>query len=73
MINLGSLGIAGAITWDVLLLFLVGLPAMLAGLWAGFRLYGTLDDAAFRKLMLRILLLAGTALVAAQAGPVARR
>ena len=70
--NLVSLGVAGAITRDVLRLYLIGLPAMLAGLWLGFKLYGTLDEAAFRRLMLLLLLAAGFALVAAQLGPLLR-
>jgi uncharacterized membrane protein YfcA len=61
--NIVSLGIAGAITADVARLYLIGLPAMLAGLWVGFRLYGRLDDAAFRKVILLLLLIAGLGLV----------
>jgi len=61
--NLVSLGITGAITADVARLYLTGLPAMLAGLWVGFKLYGKLDDAAFRKVILVLLLLAGLGLI----------
>jgi uncharacterized protein len=61
--NFVSLGIAGAITADVMRLCLIGLPAMLAGLWVGFKLYGKLDDAAFRKVILVLLLLAGLGLI----------
>jgi uncharacterized membrane protein YfcA len=61
--NLVSLGLAGAITADVMRLYLIGLPAMLAGLWGGFKLYGKLDDAAFRKAVLVLLLLAGLGLI----------
>ncbi len=43
------MAIAGAITVDIARLYLIGLPAMLAGLWGGFKLYGKLDDATFRK------------------------
>jgi hypothetical protein len=63
-----SLTAAGAITPAVIKLYLVGLPALLAGLWLGFKLYGKLDDVRFRKLILFLLLVAGVALVAAQ-GP----
>jgi uncharacterized membrane protein YfcA len=42
---------------------MIGLPAMVAGLWAGFKLYGKLDDAAFRKLILVLLLVAGLGLI----------
>jgi uncharacterized membrane protein YfcA len=61
--NLVSLGIAGAITANILRLYLIGLPAMLAGIWAGFELYGKLDEAAFRKVMMLLLLLAGLGLI----------
>jgi uncharacterized membrane protein YfcA len=64
-----SLSVSGVITADTLKLYILGLPAMLAGLWIGFKLYGKLDDAAFRKLILLLLLFAGLALIAAQAWP----
>jgi uncharacterized membrane protein YfcA len=65
VVNVISLGIAGAITADTLQLYLLGLPAMVAGLWAGFKLYGKLDDAAFRKVILVLLLISGLGLIAA--------
>jgi hypothetical protein len=43
-------------------LYFLGLPFMLAGLWSGFKLYGKLDDAAFRKVILILLLLSGLTL-----------
>ena len=61
--NVISLGVAGAITPAVLRLFALGLPAMLAGLWVGFKLYGKLDDATFRTVILVLLLVAGLGLV----------
>jgi uncharacterized membrane protein YfcA len=61
--NVISLAAARAITADILRLYLIGLPAMVAGLWAGFKLYGKLDDAAFRKLILVLLLVAGLGLI----------
>ncbi len=64
-----SLGIGGAITAEIIRLYVLGLPAMLAGLWVGFRLYGKLDDAAFRKVILWLLLLSGLALITAQMWP----
>ena len=64
MVNVITLSLAGAITPYTLRLYLLGLPAMVAGLWAGFRLYGKLDDAAFRKLILVLLLISGLALIA---------
>jgi uncharacterized protein len=43
-------------------LFLLGLPALLVGLWVGVFLYGKLDDAAFRKVILVLLLVSGLSL-----------
>jgi uncharacterized protein len=63
VMNVVSLGLVGAITPDTLRLYLLGLPAMVAGLWVGFRLYGRLDDVAFRKVLLVLLLIAGLGLI----------
>jgi uncharacterized protein len=70
IINVVSLSFAGAFTSDIVKLYLLGLPAMLAGIWVGFKLYGKLDDIAFRKLMLLLLLVSGLALIAAQGWPI---
>jgi uncharacterized protein len=67
-----SLSVTGAVTAETLKLYLLGLPALLAGLWAGFKLYGKLNDVAFRKLILLLLLAAGLALVAAQGSLITR-
>jgi uncharacterized protein len=48
---------------EILKLFLVGLPALLLGLWVGVTAYGKLDDAAFRKAILVLLLVSGFSLV----------
>jgi len=56
------LGGTGTIDAATLRLFLIGLPAVLVGTWAGLRLYGKLDEAAFRKVVLVVLLLSGLAL-----------
>lgn len=58
-----SLSIAGAVTVETVNLYLLGLPLLLAGMWSGFKLYGTLDDAAFRKVLLALLLASGLALI----------
>ncbi len=63
IISLVSLGAAGAITVGTIKLFLLAAPALLAGLWIGFILYGRLDDAAFRKVVLVLLLLSGLSLI----------
>lgn len=67
-----SLTASGSITVEIVELYLLGLPALLAGLWAGFQLYGKLDDAAFRKVVLLLLLIAGFALTAAAGWPILR-
>jgi uncharacterized membrane protein YfcA len=67
-----ALAAAGAVTIEIVRFYLLGLPAMLAGLWVGFRLYGKLDDAAFRKVVLVLLLAAGLALTAAHGWPLVR-
>jgi uncharacterized membrane protein YfcA len=72
IINVISLSFAGAVTVDIVQLYLLGLPVMLAGIWLGFKLYGKLDDVAFRKLMLLLLLVSGLALIAAQGWPILR-
>jgi uncharacterized protein len=67
-----SLSVAGAITTDTLKLYVLGLPALLTGLWLGFKCYGKLDDATFRKVVLALLLCSGVALIAAQQWPLLR-
>jgi uncharacterized membrane protein YfcA len=57
------LGISGAISADTAWFFVFGLPALLAGTWVGLKLYGHLDEAGFRKIVLLLLLVSGIALV----------
>jgi uncharacterized membrane protein YfcA len=57
------LGVKGAVSADTIRLFLFGLPALLAGTWLGMKLYGRLDEAAFRKVVLVLLLASGVALM----------
>ncbi|MEH2626580.1 putative membrane protein YfcA [Bradyrhizobium sp. AZCC 1719] len=57
------IGAKGAITQDTIKLFLIGLPALFAGTWAGLKLYGLLDEAAFRKVVLVLLLVSGAVLI----------
>ncbi len=58
------LGAKGAVAGDTVWLFLAGLPVLLAGTWAGLKLYGHLDEAGFRKVVLLLLLVSGLALLA---------
>jgi uncharacterized membrane protein YfcA len=58
-----GLGTAGVITIATAELFLLGLPVLLAGTWVGLKLYGYLDEAAFRKVVLVLLLVSGAVLI----------
>jgi uncharacterized protein len=58
-----SLSFAGAVTAETVKLYVLGLPVLLAGMWTGLKLYGKLDDAAFRKVLLLLLLVSGLALI----------
>jgi uncharacterized protein len=57
------IGARGAITVETIKLFLIGLPALLAGTWLGLKLFGRLDEAAFRKVVLILLLASGIVLI----------
>lgn len=57
------IGAKGAITADAIKLFLIGLPALFAGTWLGLKLYGRLDEAAFRKAVLVLLMISGAVLI----------
>ena len=58
-----SFAIAGTFTIETLKLYAFALPVLVAGIWSGFGLYGKLDDAAFRKVILVLLLASGVALI----------
>ena len=57
------IGVRGAITADTIKLFVIGLPALFAGTWLGLKLYGRLNEAAFRKVVLVLLLVSGVVLI----------
>jgi uncharacterized protein len=57
------LGAKGTISAETIWLFALGLPALLAGTWLGLKLYGRLDEAGFRKVVLVLLLISGVALM----------
>jgi uncharacterized membrane protein YfcA len=57
------IGAKGAITVDTIKLFVIGLPALFAGTWLGLKLYGHLHEAAFRKVVLVLLLVSGVVLI----------
>jgi uncharacterized membrane protein YfcA len=57
------IGAGGAVTADTIKLFLIGLPALFAGTWLGLKLFGSIDEATFRKIVLALLLISGLVLV----------
>jgi len=57
------LGASGAVSTDTAWFFVFGLPALLAGTWAGLKLYGHLDEAGFREIVLVLLLVSGITLL----------
>jgi uncharacterized protein len=57
---LGGTGLVGR---DTMGLFAIGLPALLAGTWLGLWLYGRLDEAGFRRVVLGLILISGLGLV----------
>ena len=57
------LGGTGMVGGDTLALFLIGLPALAVGTWAGLKLFGKLDEATFRRIVLVLLLISGAGLL----------
>jgi uncharacterized membrane protein YfcA len=57
---LGGTGIIGQGTVG---LFLIGLPALALGTWAGLKLFGKLDETGFRRVVLVLLLVSGASLL----------
>ena len=58
-----SLAVAGAFSTGTLKLYAFALPALVPGIWLGIKLYGKLDDATFRKVILVLLLMSGLSLI----------
>jgi uncharacterized membrane protein YfcA len=58
-----SLCVAGAFKIETLTLYALALPALIAGIWLGLKLYGKLDDLAFRKIILVLLFVSGLSLI----------
>ena len=55
---------AGLVTPATIQLFLIGLPVLVAGSALGWSVYGRLNEASFRKVVLSLILLSGTMLLA---------
>jgi len=60
--------VAGSYTAETVKLYGIGLPFMVAGIWIGFKLYGTINDETFRKTVLLLVLIAGASLVGSASG-----
>lgn len=58
-----SFAVAGTFTIETFKLYAFALPILVVGIWCGLHLYGKLDDAAFRKVVLLLLLAAGVSLI----------
>jgi uncharacterized protein len=58
-----SLAVAGTYTFETMKLYALALPALVIGIWCGIKLYGKLDDAAFRRVILLLVLATGMSLV----------
>lgn len=58
-----SLSLAGAVTSELARLYIYGLAPLAVGLWVGLKLYGHLNEDAFRKVILILLLLSGLLLI----------
>jgi hypothetical protein len=41
----------------------MGLPCLLAGTWLGLKLFGTIEEATFRKIVLALLFISGLTLM----------
>ena len=63
IVTIASFGVAGVITMETVKLWALAAPVMLAGAWVGLQLYGKLDEVAFRKVVLWLLLFSGVSLV----------
>ena len=57
------LGGTGTIGQGTVGLFLIGLPALALGTWAGLKLFGKLDETGFRRVVLVLLFVSGVSLL----------
>lgn len=57
------LGGTGTVSRGTIWLFLIGLPALATGTWAGLKLFGRLDEVGFRRVVLGLLLVSGFSLL----------
>ena len=58
-----ALAVAQRYTVETFRLYALALPALVVGIWTGLKLYGKLNDAMFRKVILSLLLVSGLSLI----------
>jgi uncharacterized membrane protein YfcA len=63
LLSAAGLTVSGSVELKTIYLFLLGLPVLALGTWAGFSLYGRIDDEKFRRIVLWLLLGAGVFLL----------
>jgi uncharacterized protein len=57
------LGAKGAVSLETTKFFVMGLPCVIAGTWLGLKLFGRIDEATFRKIVLALLFVSGVTLL----------
>ncbi len=57
------LGAKGTVTAETIKFFVIGLPFLFLGTWLGLRLFGRIDEAMFRKIVLTLLFISGAVLM----------
>jgi uncharacterized membrane protein YfcA len=57
------LGAKGTIELETVELFAMGLPIVVAGTWVGLKLFGRINEATFRKIVLALLFVSGAVLI----------
>jgi uncharacterized protein len=57
------LGAKGAVSLETTKFFVMGLPCVIVGTWLGLKLFGRIDEATFRKVVLALLLVSGVTLL----------
>ena len=57
------LGAKGTVTAETAKFFVMGLPCLLAGTWLGLKLFGRIDEATFRQIVLALLFVSGVTLM----------
>jgi uncharacterized membrane protein YfcA len=53
----------GAVTAETIKLFVIGSPFLMGGSWLGLKLFGRLNEAGFRKIVLVLLFTSGAVLI----------